>query len=226
MGVLIFTTIWKCKILNAHWWQINVDSPSINSCMKYYTSPIIHHLLLGFSIHFQGLIFFSWMDGSKLPTIRGEIYSLKIYLRSISNPWQRMYSAWAHLFGVRRFVFYGAFSLAGLERCMNPGHVIWGPSLPSAWSPDREHFWLRSFRWGCPTHLSSDIICQEWGWLLTWFLLGDLMEHPPVFPHLWKGTCWKAQLPDNTTWHYSRAIYEIRSWTSTLPNPALLSSGS
>ena len=69
------------------------------------------------------LIFFSGMDGSKLLTIRWEIYSVKIYLRNTSKQWQRMHSAWFCLFGVCRFAFYWAHSLGELQRCLNPGHT-------------------------------------------------------------------------------------------------------
>ena len=69
------------------------------------------------------LIFFSGMDGSKLLTIRWEIYSIKIYLRNTSNQWQRMRSARLCLFGVCPFAFYWARSLGGLQRCLSPGHV-------------------------------------------------------------------------------------------------------
>ena len=120
--------------------------------------------------YIEGLIFFSWMDGSKLLIIRWEIYSMTISLRNTSNQWQRMHPAWFCLFCVCRFIFYWALSLAVLERCLSPGHVRdLGPfmiicQVTRLWALLALEFLVRLY---LPQNHSSDIVHQEWGCLLT-----------------------------------------------------------
>ena len=96
-----------CKSMFLAWVLIAAENVILLSSFTTLCLDLAHILSI--------LIFFSGMDGSKLLTIRWEIYSITIYLRNTSNQWQRMCSAWLCLFGVCPFAFYWAHSLGGLE---------------------------------------------------------------------------------------------------------------